>query len=72
MAGRSIETSVERGHSRRQQLDLGLADRPVFARKVAHHLTREILVRHQVEKLRTSSGTRLTAFIILAGWRSSG
>ena len=31
MTGRSIETSVERRHARRQQLNLRMADRPMLA-----------------------------------------
>ena len=50
MAGGSIETSIECGDPRRQQLDLGVADRAVLMREVAHHLGRQVLVGDQVEE----------------------
>ena len=50
MTGGSIETLVERRHPCRQQLDLGMADCPVFVREVAHDFARQVLVADEVEK----------------------
>ena len=50
MTGGSIETLVERRHPCRQQLDLGMADRPVFVSEVAHDFAGQVLVADEVEK----------------------
>jgi hypothetical protein len=50
VAGRSIETSVECRDPGRQQLDLGVGNRPVLVREVAHHLAWQVLVGHQIEE----------------------
>lgn len=44
VAGRSIKTSVQRRDAPRQQLDLGMRDRPEFPAEIAHLERSQILV----------------------------
>ena len=50
VTGSSIETLVQGGDPRRQQFDLRVADRAVFAREVAHFEWPLVLVRHDIEE----------------------